>query len=527
MSVGPAPPEAKPQRPDSRPPTPAQDETIAFLARGASYGDAGAAVERIETHVSLIFLVGARAFKMKRAVTFSYLDYGTLALRRRYCEAELALGKRLAPTLYRTLHAVTREASGALALDGKGEPVEFLLEMRRFGEADLFDKLATRGLLTPTLMRETADAIAGFHAAAEPDPGHGGSAAIRAVIEDCDANLRRATGVFEAGQAEALHAALAAAWRQAAPLLDRRRTEGKVRRCHGDLHLRNICLLDGKPTLFDGIEFSAEIASIDVLYDLAFLLMDLHHRKHDELGNLVFNRYLDRTGDTGGLAALPLFLALRAAIRAHVTAAAALQHPDGAGAGAEQARAYLALARELLRPRAPRLIAIGGVSGTGKSSLARAVAPELGPVPGARMVHTDVIRKRLSGVAPETRLTVAAYSREMNDRVYGSLYTEAEAALRAGYAAIADAVFLLPEERAAIAATARSAGVPFIGIWLEAPEDVLAKRIAARHGDISDANVEVLRLQLSHDPGAIDWHRLDAGRAIDDLAAAVRALPAT
>jgi len=521
LSSPPAPPPG-PAGSDARPGAEAQDEALAFLARGTSYGEGSAAVERIDTHCSIIFLVGERAFKVKRAVTFSYLDYSTLALRKRYCEAELALGRRLAPTLYQGLHALTRKPDGALMLDGKGPAVEYLVEMRRFDAEALFDKLAARGALTPALMRELADGIAAFHAAAEPTPDHGGSAPIRAVIEDCRINLHRAARLFEAGRIDALIAAMTAAWEQVAPLLDRRRAEGKIRQCHGDLHLRNICLLDGRPTLFDGIEFSKEIADIDVLYDLAFLLMDLHHREHDDLGNLVFNRYLDRTGDAGGLAALPLFLSLRAAIRAHVTAAAVLQHPDDAAA--EQARSYLALARELLRPREPRLIAVGGLSGTGKSSLARAVAPELGPVPGARMIHTDVIRKRLCGVAPETRLPPEAYSRAMNDRVYAALCAEAKQALGAGYAAVADAVFLLPEERAAAAAAAAAAGVPFTGIWLEAPEAVLAQRIAARTGDISDANVAVLRLQLGHDAGAIDWHRLDATKGIDDLAASARSL---
>jgi aminoglycoside phosphotransferase family enzyme/predicted kinase len=523
LTDGPTAPRSEPQGPDTRPAADSQDEALAFLTQGVSYGDASATVERIDTHCSVIFLVGERAFKMKRAVVFSYLDYGTLARRRRFCEAELALGRRLAPAMYRGLHAVTRDASGGLALDGTGTPVEFLVEMRRFDEADLFDKLAKAGRLTPALMRDLADGIAEFHATSEPTPSHGGSAAIRAVIDDCRDNLRRASGIFEIERVDALHAASLAAWQGAATLLDRRRADGKVRRCHGDLHLRNICLLDGKPTLFDGIEFSDDIADIDVLYDLAFLLMDLRHREHDDLGNLVFNRYLDRTDDTGGLAALPLFLSIRAAIRAHVTAASAPQQSDSAAA-AEQARSYLALARDLLRPRQPSLIAIGGVSGTGKSSLARAVAPALGPVPGARMVHTDIIRKRLAGVAPETRLPPGAYSREMNDRVYGALYAEATEALRAGYAVIVDAVSLLPAERAATAEIARSVGVSFTGIWLEAPPELLAERIAARTGDASDATVDVLHLQLGHNPGPIEWHRLDAAKGIADLAAAARSI---
>ena len=191
-------------------------------------------------------------------------------------------------------------------------------------------------------------------------------------------------------------------------MLDRRGAAGKVRRCHGDLHLRNVCLFEGKPTLFDCLEFSDELASVDVLYDLAFLLMDLEHRGLADFANLVLNRYLDLTGEDDGLAALPLFLSLRAAIRAHVTAAAMERAAQSAAepAMAAEARRYLELAAQFLRPRSCRLIAIGGLSGTGKSTLAAALAPCL----GARVLRSDVIRKRLFGVAPETQLPASAYT---------------------------------------------------------------------------------------------------------------------
>src|SRR5215472_18164998 len=274
-----------------------QQEVASFLLQAASYHEPGATVERLDTHASLIFLVGARAFKMKRAVAFSYLDYSTLARRKWYCERELELGRRLAPALYRRLHAVTRAPDGRLALDGAGEPVEWLLEMRRFDQAALFDRLAESGRLTPALMRELADEIAEFHGAAEVSVDRGGSAAIGALIQDIEANLRHASELLDGDAVRALEIAEVAAFQRLAPLLDLRRASGKVRRCHGDLHLRNICLIDGRPTLFDPIEFSDDLATIDVLYDLAFLLMDLHHRGHDELGNGVLNRYLDRTQD--------------------------------------------------------------------------------------------------------------------------------------------------------------------------------------------------------------------------------------
>src|SRR5215470_16608109 len=225
-----------------------QQEVASFLLQAASYHEPGATVERLDTHASLIFLVGARAFKMKRAVAFSYLDYSTLALRKRYCEAELERGRCLAPMLYRRLHAVTRERDGRLMLDGAGEPVEWLLEMRRFDQQALFDRLAEGGHLTPVLMRDLADVIAEFHGAATVARDRGGGTAIAALIQDIAVNLGLARKVLGPDAVRRLKGAQMGALKRLAPLLDRRRADGKVRRCHGDLHLRNICLLEGRPT---------------------------------------------------------------------------------------------------------------------------------------------------------------------------------------------------------------------------------------------------------------------------------------
>jgi len=267
-----------------------------------------------------------------------------------------------------------------------------------------------------------------------------------------------------------------------------------VRRCHGDLHLRNICLLDGKPTLFDCLEFSDALASIDVLYDLAFLLMDLEHRGLTDFANLVLNRYLDLTDEDDGLPAMPLFLSLRAAIRAHVTATAMDQaaHAESTLDMAAEARRYLDLAAQLLRPRPRRLVAIGGLSGSGKSTLAAALAPGI----GARVLRSDVIRKHLFGVAPETRLPASAYAPEVSHRVYETLGEKAAAALAAGYSVIIDAVSLKPEERRSFAPVAEAAAVPFWGLWLAAPASTMEARLRARRHDASDASPEVLTQQL-------------------------------
>ena len=489
-----------------------QAAVIAFLADPASHG--GAAVVRIDTHASIVFLAGERAYKLKRAVRFSYLDYSTPTLRERACRAELALNRRTAPELYEEVCPIARAPDGRLALGGPGTAVDWVVVMRRFDQDTLFDRMADRGQLSSTLMFDLAAQIARFHAAAEIDQESGGAAGMAATTASDARNLRAAApATLDTADVEALIAATQEALARVAPLLEARRRAGKVRHCHGDLHLRNICLVAGHPTLFDGVEFNPLISNIDVLYDLAFLLMDLHVRGLDFLGNAVFNRYLDLQDESNGLAALPLFLSVRAAVRAHVSAAAVQQQAqaDAQARTREQARRYLAHASDLLKPRPPRLFAIGGLSGTGKSTVAYGLAPELGGVPGARVLRSDVMRKRLFGAALTDRLPSSAYSGEVGQRVFQRIREEAAAALAAGRSVVTDAVYARPAERDALAAVAARARVPFVGLWLEAPAETLAARIAARCGDASDATAAVLRQQLSYDLGHIDWHRIDAG----------------
>jgi uncharacterized protein len=355
---------------------------------------------------------------------------------------------------------VSCAANGRIGFGTEGCVKDWVVVMRRFDQAALFDELAKNGRLNASLMTELADHIAAFHCGAEPRPDHGGAAALAAVAETNHSCLMAARDAGFAAE-RIIEVRQRSLERLAAitTLLDRRRAAGKVRRGHGDLHLRNVCLFEGRPTLFDCLEFSDELGSVDVLYDLAFLLMDLEHRGLADFANLVLNRYLDLTDQDDGLAAMPLFLSSRAAIRAHVTAAAmerAAQPAAKQEMGAE-ARSYLDLSIALLQPRSCRVVAIGGLSGTGKSTLAAALAPSL----GARVLRSDVTRKRLFDVAPETRLPASAYTPQVSRRVYRTLRRKATEALAAGYSVIIDAVSLKPEERQSLLAVAEGAGVPF------------------------------------------------------------------
>jgi uncharacterized protein len=501
-----------------------QRDVIDFLRRPSSYGAAVERVKVIETHVSIVFLAGDRAYKLKRAVQYPYLDFSTAERRRVACEAELRLNRRTAPELYLEVRALTRSSQGELAFASAGPAVDWIVVMRRFDQALVFDQLAKAGRLSTPSMIELTGHIAAFHGSAERCTDHGGAAALAAAVEtnhECLTAAREA-GLSSERIAEVRQRSLGRLTAVGA-VLDRRRAEGKVRHCHGDLHLRNVCLIENRPTLFDCLEFSEELASIDVLYDLAFLVMDLEHRGLADFASLVLNRYLDLTGEDDGLPALPLFLSSRAAIRAHVTATA-LERTTGSAtrpAMAAEARRYLDLSAQFLRPRSCRLVAIGGLSGTGKSTLAAALAPSL----GARVLRSDVIRKQLFGVALETKLPASAYVPEASHRVYETLRRRAKDALAAGYSVIIDAVSLKPAERQSFAAIAAAAEVPFSGFWLAAPAATMDRRLRARRHDASDASPEVLAQQLRQDLGPLDWVRVDtSGGALDCLAAARQAL---
>jgi hypothetical protein len=492
-----------------------EDQTgvIDFLAAPSTHG--GATVERIDTHASLVFLAAERAYKLKRAVRFDYLDFSTPERRRVLCEAEVRLNRRTAPTLYRGVLAVTRERDGSYALAGSGRAVDWVVEMNRFPQEALFDRLAAIGGLGIDLMSPLAAAIAEFHRSAEPRPDHGGKPGMSWVIEG------NAAGFAEFGRACLDPSAACRLTDNArrelerrAEALGRRRSSGLVRQCHGDLHLRNIVLLDGRPTLFDAVEFNDEISCTDVLYDLAFLLMDLWRRGLPRHANIVWNRYLAEMADFDGVSLLPLFLSCRAAVRAKTSATAAHVQEDVRRRRELEAaaREYLATAERLLDPPDPCLVAVGGFSGSGKSTLAFSLAPSVGAVPGAVVLRSDETRKHLCGVPRFQRLGPEGYSLQVSERVYSTVAEQAELVLRAGHSVIADAVYARAADRRVIEQVAAATSTPFIGLWLEAPESVLIDRTAQRCNDASDADATVVRMQGSRETGDIRWYRLDASQ---------------
>lgn len=490
-----------------------QSAVFAFLADPATHGlPPGERVTRIDTHGAAVFLAGPFAYKVKRAVLFPFMDFSTLEKRRAACAAEVAISGAGAPGLYLGVVPIVRRGDG-LALGGDGAAVEHAVKMRRFDTELTLDKVAERGALTPGLAKALAATVTAAHAAARVRADFDTAGRLGSYLADNEKEFAARPDLFPAAEADELARRARAALAAAAPLLAARSAAGFARRCHGDMHLRNIVLIDGAPTLFDAIEFNDDIATCDVLYDLAFLLMDLWQRGEHHAASIVFNRYLWAAADAmiEGLSALPLFLSLRAAIRAKVEAAG-LGHLTGAALAEGAARvrhAFSAALGFLARDgaAAPRLVAVGGLSGSGKSTWAMNAAPGIGRPPGAVIVRSDIERKRLFGAAETERLAPAAYAPEAGEAVYARIRALAGRVLSTGQSAVVDAVHARPDERAAVEAVAREMGAGFEGVWLEAPAAELIRRVAARTGDASDADPAVVRAQLAYDLGEIGWRR--------------------
>jgi aminoglycoside phosphotransferase family enzyme/predicted kinase len=482
----------------------------------------GAPVKRIDTQGAIVWLSGCEAWKFRRAIRLPFLDYSTPEKRRDAAQAEIRLNGDAAPGIYRDAIAITRDGAG-YALDGAGEPVDWITRMRRFDEEATLDRLAERGELTPALIADLAEAIFASHArAAVRDPGPA-VAALESWIAQNRAAFLEHEDLFPPAEVQRLDVATRAALERAKPLPHSRAEF--CRRCHGDLHLGNIAVIDGKPAPFDAIEFDERIATGDVLYDLAFTLMDFWERGLREAANALMNAYLSRGPEAhfAGLAALPLFLSQRAAIRAKVEAANR-SHLSGAAraAAGAAARRYFDFAQRFLIDEAARLVAVGGLSGSGKSALARALAPELGRAPGAVWLASDIERKHLLGVEPSDRLPVSAYDHETSARVYDRVRRRAGLALGAGHSAIVDMMHSWAAARSETAALATQCGVAFAGLWLEAPLDVRLARVSARRGDASDADAAVASAQRADPLAEPGWIALDASVSPEALTAQAR-----
>jgi predicted kinase len=382
-------------------------------------------------------------------------------------------------------------------------------------------KAAEQGSLHFPFYEDLADEIIRYHRTAPIlEPGNGAARMDAIIVELCKA-FEKSGNVIGINQQARFSTRIRSRIDEIRHRLEQRAKRGFVRRCHGDLHLQNIIVLSGGPVLFDALEFNEDLATIDVLYDLAFLIMDLEARGMRGEANTVFNRYVVKSADSAniaGLEALPLFLACRAAIRAMVAITRMHQaaHKSSRITARNEAFDYFRAALGFLERRRPKLICVGGLSGTGKTTLARQLAPLTGRAPGALHLRSDIDRKTLFGVEETHRLDASAYTVGICKKIYARLIRKAQLGLLAGSDVIVDAVFQNPDVRNHVEQIALQAGASFTGLWLDADERSMTNRISERGADASDATPDVVRQQLAKPTGQIHWHRIDAAGTPDD-----------
>ena len=492
-----------------------QRQVVDFLADATSYTGVDR-VERFETHGNLVFLAGYEAWKIKRAVRYPYMDFSTLEKRHSACLREVEINRQFAPALYLGCVPISRSPAGKLAFGTDGRIVEWAVHMRRFEQAALLSNIARANGISNDLARQLADAVFACHETAKPAVPASGVAPMRRLAQSLAGPLGK-SDVFPADQVAVLLGHIAQQLSLSAAILDERAAKGFVRRCHGDLHLANIVMWQGRPVAYDAIEFDEAIATVDTLYDLAFLLMDLDRHDQRPAANLVLNHYLWRGRndlEVKGLVGLPLFLALRAIVRAVVTVDRAAQEGvEARKTDIERARGYFSAALDYAAPPGPQMIVVGGLSGTGKSTLASMLAPWVGGTPGAVHLRSDLERKALAGVGEFDYLPASGYAHAARRRVYAALQERARAVLAAGRSVIVDAVFVEQEQRQGIEALAAALGVPCRRVWLKADPKQLMARVAARRNDASDATPDVVLAQVQSDTGSLapGWSVVDAG----------------
>lgn len=467
-------------------------------------------IECIETHISWVLLAGEHAYKLKKPLALNFLDYSTLALRRAACEEEQRINQRTAPGIYRGVVAVTGtlQSPRIVPLEDLGDGVAVLdwaVHMRRFAQDGLLSHLVDHAGLQHAHIDHLASHLAAFHtnaAVAGAGSPWGSAAAMRETVAhsfDISPDLTRNIPLAET--LPAVKRWSAQQGEQLAALMAQRRQQGWVRECHGDLHLANLVLVDGQAQLFDAIEFNPEFRWIDVLADIAFVLMDLQAHGRADLAWRLLNAYLERTGDYSALQLLPYYQSYRAMVRATVVA---LRLAQGHGHGRDQAaqremQKYLQLASQFMRPRSPALWLVSGVSGSGKSSQTQTLIEQLGIV----RIKADVERKRLYGLpllAKSAEMVAGGiYTAEASERTYQRLAALAHDLLSAGLPVLVDATFLKVAQRRTVMAVAQALGLPCRILVLDAPPALLRQRVLQRAetgADPSEADSAVLEAQI-------------------------------
>ncbi|MGB0911072.1 MAG: AAA family ATPase [Nitrospirales bacterium] len=464
--------------------------------------------ELIETHISWVLLTGPYAYKIKKPVNLGFLDFSRLEQRRIFCEEELRLNRRLAPTFYLALVTISGSAE-APRLDGTGEPLEYAVKMKQFPQEALLSHCIQQGHITSTHIDELAKSLATFHAQcaiAEPSSEFGSPDLVRQIVLDNFQLLpAEAHKLISKPQIDQLSQWATAEHRRCVKYFEKRKAEGFIRECHGDLHLGNIALVDDEIVIFDCIEFSKRFRWIDVMSEVAFVVMDLIDRSAPALGWRLLNGYLEQTGDYEGLHLLPYYMSYRAMVRAKVTGIRLAQtgaEDSEHGDLTEELNKYLELAASFTKPPNPMLIITHGLSGSGKTTVSQTLLESFGAI----RIRSDIERKRLLGLSQEGRTEKQnlplVYSKDSTEATYAHLDALARTILKSAFSVIVDATFLKQSYRDIFATLAQDLHLPFVILDIRAPVATLRKRVEDRLSvgqDASEADISVLEQQLSHD----------------------------
>jgi len=478
------------------------DALIRSLLEPGTYPESErpASVTLVETHISWLFFTGRFVYKVKKPLNFGFLDFTSLEQRRFYCLEEVRLNRRLSPDVYLGVVEIWEEG-GRYAMHETGRVVEYAVKMRQLPGDRWLSGLLRRGEASPALMQRIARRIAAFHAVAEGGEHAtelGGIVTVRFNTGENFTQTEDQVGLTVTAEAHDRVRAYTEGFLDArAALFARRETEGRIRECHGDLHADQICVENGL-AFIDCIEFNERFRYSDVAADIAFPAMDLDYYGRPDLSAELVREYVAASGDGGTLEVLDFYKCYRAFTRGKVRGFR-LRQPalsdSERRAAIDQAARYYELASRYAALPGPLLIVLCGLMGTGKSSLAQALAPRL----GASLVTSDIVRKELAGIAPEERRAESwgegIYGDELTKRTYEELCRRAAERLQAGDIVLLDASFREAAWRARARETARAAGAPFLLIETVCPDPIVRRRLAERRTGPSDGRLELLDRQ--------------------------------
>jgi hypothetical protein len=486
-------------------------------------------IRLMQTHVSYVTLTGDYAYKVKKAVDFGFLNYSTLEKRKHFCEEELRLNQRAAAPIYLDALPIAQQ-DDTFILGSNDNPVEYAVKMRQFPQSALLSQMFERGELTEDLLRQLAEAIAQFHLSAQTDDYIRAFGTVENVRQSIDENYEQTRDFVGGPQTQQQFDETKAytdeffATRQ--DLFQQRMVQDKIRACHGDLHLNNICYWQDQLLLFDCIEFNEPFRFVDVMFDIAYIIMDLTVAGRDDLAAIFLSHYVEQIGDWEGLQILPLYVSRQSYVRAKVTSFLlgdpSVSEEDKQAAAAKAAK-YYTLAWSYVQQRQGRLLIMSGLSGSGKSTVARELSRQMGAI----YLRSDAVRKHLAGIPVDKRGNNSLYTPEMSQKTYGRLVHLGTLLASQGYVVVLDAKFDTQANRERVIAAAQAHDLIPTIVHCEAPIDILKERVQQRSGDIADATLEVLEKQ-QFEPFSDDEAQyvttIDTTRPLSDpLATIVRA----